>query len=78
MTHKDRYKEVIIAATVWACCPKAGSYEEDDEFGGPAVEDTCENLATALAVLNGNKELPELDKVGDAIKLGKKLARWPK
>jgi hypothetical protein len=75
---KDHYKDVIIAATVWACCPSVGSYADDGERGGASVEDTCEGLSFALARLNGGKRLPELDRFSDAIALGEKLAGLPR
>jgi hypothetical protein len=76
MTKKEKQRQVIIAATIWAACPKAGSFEEDEQgYGGWAVEDTCENLDLALRVLNGCNPIPDDIPLAEAEKLGKKLAR---
>jgi hypothetical protein len=40
----DAEKEVLRAALMWACVPAWGSYDDT----GQAVEDTCEELGSAV------------------------------
>lgn len=70
LTKKQLQKEVIKAAVIWAACPHSGSWE-----GHMAIEDTCEQLAETLRLLNKGNPISQDLTFDEAEELAKKLSR---